>query len=72
MADSDTTFWLAGDLAGPTGPTGPQQNNFQAVDLDVWARQFLAAMDLYLSPEYAVPLYQLSSASGITGGGRSA
>ncbi|MBI3653172.1 MAG: LysM peptidoglycan-binding domain-containing protein [Acidobacteria bacterium] len=33
--------------------------NFQAIDLDVWVRDFLAAVDLFLSPEYAVPAYTL-------------
>jgi LysM repeat protein len=33
--------------------------NFQAIDLDVWVRDFLAAVDLFLTPEYAVPAYAL-------------
>ena len=32
---------------------------FQAVDLDVWLDQFLAAVDLFLSPAYAVPAHAL-------------
>jgi LysM repeat protein len=40
-------------------PSKAEQRTFQAVDMDVWAREFLAAVDLFLSPEYAVPTYNL-------------
>ena len=33
---------------------------FAAIDLDVWGSQFLSAMDLMLSPAYAVPASQAS------------
>jgi len=36
-----------------------QQMKFQSVDLDVWAQTFLATVDLFLSPSYAVPAYKL-------------
>jgi LysM repeat protein len=36
--------------------------NFQAIDMDVWVRDFLAAVDFFLSPEYAVPAYELDPA----------
>ncbi len=32
---------------------------FQSVDLDVWASTFLDAVDLFLSPSYVVPAYNL-------------
>ncbi|HEY7545189.1 MAG TPA: LysM peptidoglycan-binding domain-containing protein, partial [Blastocatellia bacterium] len=34
---------------------------FQSVDLDVWASTFLDAVDLFLSPSYAVPAYNLDA-----------
>lgn len=34
--------------------------NFQAIDLDIWMRELLAAIDLILSPQYAIATYQLS------------
>ena len=40
-------------------PSKAEQRTFQAVDMDVWAREFLAAVDLFLAPEYAVPIYNL-------------
>jgi LysM repeat protein len=33
--------------------------NFQAVDLDVWLNAFLEAVDLFLSPAFAVPAYAI-------------
>ncbi len=53
--------------AGLTGPTGPVSKNFRSIDLDVWARQFLATVDLVLSAPYATPLFQLGGPTGITG-----
>ncbi len=38
-----------------------QKQNFQNIDLDSWMRDFLAAIDLLLSPEYAVAIYQLQT-----------
>ena len=37
----------------------PTPKNFQAIDMDVWASDLFTAVDLFLSPEYAVPAYQL-------------
>jgi LysM repeat protein len=45
-----------------TGGT-PQNQTFQAVDLDVWLNIFLQAVDVFLSPAYAVPAYALDPAS---------
>ncbi|HYP21456.1 MAG TPA: LysM domain-containing protein, partial [Chloroflexia bacterium] len=45
-----------------TGGT-PQNQTFQAVDLDVWLNTFLQAVDVFLSPAYAVPAYALDPAS---------
>ena len=39
-----------------------QPLTFAAIDLDVWGSQFLSAMDLMLSPAYAVPASQVSPA----------
>lgn len=42
------------------GLVGTAQNvKFQSIDLDVWAQTFLSAVDLFLSPSYAVPAYQI-------------
>lgn len=37
----------------------PKTVMFQSVDLDVWASMFLDAVDLFLSPSYVVPAYNL-------------
>ena len=62
---------LSVDAMGATGVTGATAlgptATFSSVDLDVWATDFLAAVDLYLSPRYAVPLAQLSGPSGGVG-----
>jgi LysM repeat protein len=42
---------------GLVGPT--QSQTFQAVDLDVWLNTFLGAIDVFLSPPYAVPAFAL-------------
>lgn len=39
----------------------PKPETFQAVDLEVWVGEFLAAVDLFLSPAYATPAYQLEA-----------
>ena len=59
---------LSGGATGATGASalGPTAT-FSSVDLDVWATDFLAAVDLYLSPRYAVPLAQLTGPSGGVG-----
>jgi hypothetical protein len=49
------------------GPAGATAMNFGAVDLDVWARQFLAAFDLYMSPPYASAIYALAAAGAADG-----
>ncbi len=51
------TYTSGQGLSGTTQPT-----NYQSVDLDVWAATFLQAIDLFLSPAYAVPAYQLDPA----------
>jgi LysM repeat protein len=48
------------------GLTGEQKRHFQAVDVDLWARDFLAAMDKFLTPEYAVPAYAQDLQDGTT------
>ncbi|HET6208966.1 MAG TPA: hypothetical protein VFD94_01210 [Jatrophihabitans sp.] len=40
-----------------------ETRSFRAVDLDRWLETFLAAVDQFLSPAYAVPAYGLSAAS---------
>jgi LysM repeat protein len=35
----------------------PRMRNFQGIDLDTLAGEFLAAVDLFLSPEYAIPAF---------------
>jgi LysM repeat protein len=48
------------------GFVGDAQNeNFQAVDLDVWLNTFLGAVDLFLSPAYAVPAFAVDPAHTI-------
>jgi LysM repeat protein len=46
-------------VSGQDPPFGgdAQKQTFQAVDLDVWLGAFLSAVDLVLSPAYAVPAY---------------
>ena len=39
----------------------PKPENFQSVDLEVWVGEFLAAVDLFLSPAYATPAYRLET-----------
>jgi LysM repeat protein len=52
--------------ASGVGLTGPAQTmNFQSIDLDVWANTFLQAVDLFLSPSYAVPAYALQTTPGV-------
>ncbi|MEO1030972.1 MAG: LysM domain-containing protein [Bacteroidota bacterium] len=36
-----------------------KKQNFKSIDLEVWANQFLAAVDLFLSAPYSVPAYEL-------------
>ena len=50
---------LEGD--GTLGPARP--HDFDAVDLDTWANDLLAAIDLLLSPQFAVPAHSLDAAS---------
>lgn len=49
-------------LSGQDPPYKTQTQNFQAVDLDAWLNTFAVAVDLFLSPAYAVPAYALSPA----------
>ncbi|HEX8219977.1 MAG TPA: LysM peptidoglycan-binding domain-containing protein [Chloroflexia bacterium] len=48
---------------GQTNGGAAQDQTFQAVDLDVWLDTFLGAVDVFLSPAYAVPAYALDSTS---------
>lgn len=42
------------------GQLGDSKNvNFKAVDMEVWAKQFLEAVDLFLSAPYAAAAYQI-------------
>lgn len=43
--------------SGKTYPVDQQNKTFANVNLDVWGRQFLDAVDEFLSPEYAVPAF---------------
>ena len=54
----DVPTYVTGQDPPFSDPTTKQ--TFQAVDLDVWLNQFLAAVDLFLSPAYAVPAYALA------------
>ena len=62
---------MAGDLPlipYVTGQQPPfsgssQTRTFRAVDLDRWLESFLAAVDQFLSPAYAVPAYGVSATS---------
>ncbi len=45
-------------------PASAQKMTFKSVDLDNWAEQFLEAVDLFLSPEYAVAAFNLPKGSG--------
>lgn len=38
----------------------PERLNFQGIDMEVWATIFLEAVELFLSPEYAVTAYDLN------------
>jgi LysM repeat protein len=38
-------------------PNAPELHNFTGIDLDVWAREALGAIDQLLSPRYDVPAY---------------
>jgi len=50
-------------VSGQSFPAGSQQKTLQSVDLDVWANAFLEAIDLFLTPSYAIPAFALSPAS---------
>ncbi|HYF78439.1 MAG TPA: LysM peptidoglycan-binding domain-containing protein, partial [Symbiobacteriaceae bacterium] len=54
------TVQVPGYVSGQ-GLTADQSTTFQSVDLDVWGRTFLEAVDLFLSPTYAVPAYQMDA-----------
>ncbi|HEX2190123.1 MAG TPA: LysM peptidoglycan-binding domain-containing protein, partial [Longimicrobiaceae bacterium] len=45
------------------GLCGSALKRFEGVDLDVWMRQLLEAVDLYLTPPYAAPSFRM----GLTG-----
>jgi len=38
----------------------PRATQFTGIDLDTWGRGFLAAVDRFLTPEYAIPAFQLA------------
>lgn len=43
------------------GSLGTAQSlSFQSIDPERWVRELLSAIDLFLSPQYAVPAYQIS------------
>lgn len=48
-------------VTGQDPPYTTQPQNFQGVDLDALLNTFAAAVDLFLSPSYAVPAYSLAS-----------
>ncbi|HEY6315420.1 MAG TPA: LysM peptidoglycan-binding domain-containing protein [Streptosporangiaceae bacterium] len=43
------------------GLCGTVTRSFEDVDLDAWLRQFLAAVDLFLTPPFAVPAFAMGS-----------
>jgi len=47
--------YVSGKGLGPA-----EERTFQGVDLDVWTKTFLEAIDLFLEPSYAVSAYNLS------------
>ncbi|HTI60213.1 LysM peptidoglycan-binding domain-containing protein [Mucilaginibacter sp.] len=55
------------DYISGQGLTMGHQKSYSSVDLDKWGQQFLAAMDDFLAPEFAVPANIISSAAGPTG-----
>lgn len=59
------TVQVPGYVSGQ-GLTADQSATFQSVDLDVWGRTFLEAVDLFLSPTYAVPAYQMDATNTAT------
>src|SRR5207248_2291955 len=44
----------------------PVSMTFQSIDLDAWASAFLEAVDLFLSPSYAVPAWAQDAADFAT------
>ncbi len=44
----------------------PMKKTFAGIDLDVWARPFLEAVDQFLSPAYAVPAFIVDQTLGTT------
>ncbi len=63
-----STETVGGDVRIPVytsghGLCGSVLKRFEGVDLDVWMRQLLDAVDLYLTPSYSVPSFRL----GLTG-----
>jgi hypothetical protein len=58
--DATVTFprYVSGE-----GLCGTVTRRFEGVDLDAWLRQFLAAVDLFLTPPFAVPAFAMGSSS---------
>ena len=56
--DATVTFprYVSGE-----GLCGTVTRSFEGVDLDAWLRQFLAAVDLFLTPPFAVPAFAMGS-----------
>ena len=64
-----TELWDSGDLTLQTyvsgeGLTGEVKRQIKAADADHWAMSFLAAVDKFLSPEYASRVYEMDKAKG--------
>ncbi|MDJ0824020.1 MAG: LysM peptidoglycan-binding domain-containing protein [Rhodobacter sp.] len=53
--------YITGQGLGPAVP-----KSFSGIDLDTWGREFLAALDLALSADYAVPAYSLDPDAYLT------
>ena len=51
------------DPSKPLEQQIPQSKAFSGVDLDVWARQTLEAIDLFLSPQFAIPAFMVDKLS---------
>lgn len=58
----DATVTFSRYVSGQ-GLCGTATRRFEGVDLDAWLRQFLAAVDLFLTPPFAVPAFAMGSSS---------
>lgn len=69
VSRNDVPIWPFdpdGTSQPPLDPSSPELRSFTGIDLDVWARQALAAIDGFLSPAYDVPAFVLDAAGSTT------